>query len=386
MSLLEPEWLFRPRPLPDELLSSWLVRIAWRNAVKLHVFMSENWGVRHHFWERDIDRAADIRLLHLLASKTHTQRSAVLATVLADYEGTLFEYHHVHGPINWILPIGKIGRKRYGFGQQYCPACLSCDAEPYFRRAWRLSFHVACPIHGVRMADCCPSCQSPISFHEGDYGRHTLSDVCPMVFCKHCGYDLRRTVARDVPEDVVSMVTALHQVMREGWFPLIQNQDESPVMAVPFFAGLHLIARALVSHSVNMPLAKAVSYLSGLPLPIQDADDEGKSFDLSRVDMRLRVIHMLKWLLDDWPQRFIASGKLENISSSYFLPYKAGIFAPYWYVKPLNEYLDQSRYFVTKEERQSLIAFLRRHGQPVNAFNVSKWMGRAYRVVGSFSV
>lgn len=178
MSLLEHEWLFRPRPLPDELLSSWLVRIAWRNAEKLHAFMSTNWGVRHHFWERDIDHAADIRLLHLLASKTHTQRSVVLATVLADYEGTLFEYHHVHGPINWILPIAKIGRKRYGFGQQYCPACLAEDAEPYFRRAWRLSFHVACPAHGLRIEDCCPSCQSPISFHEGDYGRYTLADVC----------------------------------------------------------------------------------------------------------------------------------------------------------------------------------------------------------------
>ena len=49
-------WPAHPKPLPDELLSSWMVRIAGQHGLKLHTFASAVWpGIS--IWNRDIDRS-----------------------------------------------------------------------------------------------------------------------------------------------------------------------------------------------------------------------------------------------------------------------------------------------------------------------------------------
>ena len=44
-----------------------------------------------------------------------------------------------------------------------CPWCLQGDAEPYFRRQWRLTFVTLCPQHRCQLLDRCAACAAPCS-------------------------------------------------------------------------------------------------------------------------------------------------------------------------------------------------------------------------------
>src|SRR5207237_2020459 len=59
--------------------------------------------------------------------------------------------------------------------------CLAQEPA-YLRRRWRLAACVACPIHGVRLRDACPSCGAPFVPHR----HHALLNRT----CHDCGKPL----------------------------------------------------------------------------------------------------------------------------------------------------------------------------------------------------
>ena len=153
-------WPVRPKPLPDEILSSWLMRLAMAHGVKLHTLSTATWPQKA-VWNRDIDKSADEEVVRVLAGKTATSLERAWSTVLSAYEGRLFESYNYYGPTPWLLPVGVYHRVRQRYGQQFCPRCLAEDEEPYYRRRWRLAFMVCCEHHRVTLCDRCPRCTSP---------------------------------------------------------------------------------------------------------------------------------------------------------------------------------------------------------------------------------
>lgn len=168
-------WPIRPRPQPDELLSSWLRRIALAHTPKVHSFCHAVWpGLQ--IWNRDIDASAPAILTSVLAERTGVLAPAVEATTLRPFTGVLFEdLGSGSGHTDWILPIGIYHRTRRRPGLQWCPMCLSADEEPYYRRRWRLALASTCPRHGIVLADRCHGCSRPASPHRG---QDPLCDVC----------------------------------------------------------------------------------------------------------------------------------------------------------------------------------------------------------------
>lgn len=65
-------WPIRYKPLPDELLSSWLVRLAHGHGLKVQTFCNLMFGNRRQVWNRDIDRLAPDWLVEALALHTGT--------------------------------------------------------------------------------------------------------------------------------------------------------------------------------------------------------------------------------------------------------------------------------------------------------------------------
>lgn len=153
--LLNPEqlWLFRTKPKDDELLSSWLVRLAYGLALKLQVFTTQVLKKPAGFWSEDIDRASDRKLMQHLSIGTGTQYVRIEQTSIRYYEGKLWPVINSKGPQSWLLPHRRDGRYRTGNGQQYCQECLREDREPYFRRRWRLAHLVVCDIHHCYLQD-----------------------------------------------------------------------------------------------------------------------------------------------------------------------------------------------------------------------------------------
>jgi hypothetical protein len=168
-------WPIRPRPQPDELLSSWLRRIALAHTPKVHSFCHAVWpGLQ--IWNRDTDASAPAILTSVLAERTGVPAPDVEATTLRSFTGVLFEdLGSGSGHTDWILPIGIYHRTRRRPGLQWCPMCLAADEEPYYRRRWRLALASTCPRHGVVLADRCHDCGRPASPHRG---QDPLCDAC----------------------------------------------------------------------------------------------------------------------------------------------------------------------------------------------------------------
>lgn len=188
----EPVWIWpaHPQPISDELLSSWMVRLAHANGCKVHTFYSMEFGRDRQIWNRDIDRLAPDWLVEGLAIRTKISKDRVINISLRSYDGVVYEKHNAQGNTKWILPLGIYHRTRRRKGMQYCPVCLATDDIPYFRKHWRLAFYTECDIHGVLLRDACTKCMAPVIFHRTELGKRHLIKPLSISHCFNCGEHL----------------------------------------------------------------------------------------------------------------------------------------------------------------------------------------------------
>ncbi|QMW03314.1 TniQ family protein [Spirosoma foliorum] len=76
-------------PRPDEILSSWLTRLAHRHAMKCHSFCKALFPGQS-IWNRDIDKLAPEAILVELSHRTLTSIDTIRQTTLSSYEGRLY--------------------------------------------------------------------------------------------------------------------------------------------------------------------------------------------------------------------------------------------------------------------------------------------------------
>ena len=163
----------RPPPLKDELLSSWFVRLAHSNGDKVQSLAFRAFGRAYPYVNMgDMDRGGRLRMESILSSITGVSLERVLATTLAAYQGWLWAETSAYGARRWVMPVVDRQHRRVGHSLQACTECLK-EPVPYFRRSWRLAFHVVCPFHGIRLIDRCPGCGEPLAIHRGDVGTFT---------------------------------------------------------------------------------------------------------------------------------------------------------------------------------------------------------------------
>lgn len=152
-----------PQIQTDETLSSFVLRLARNQSAIPHELCSLVWpGLQ--FWPRDIDRTASSELVKHVAIAIQRKFSDVWVTTLHDLVDGMGHPSSKMGIQQGILPVGVYHRKRRRYGQQYCPECLKIN-PPYLRRSWRLEFVSACSVHGRRLLDSCPNCDTPFVPH-----------------------------------------------------------------------------------------------------------------------------------------------------------------------------------------------------------------------------
>ena len=181
----------RPKPLPDELCSSWLLRLASGSGMTMYAFRRVLSPRIFRTPVYDFDRSVGIYQLQPIADATVTPTEVVRSTLLRfdDDGGKGSPWLET-----WLLPVGSAEYTKERIGYQYCPECLA-SGVPYFRKRWCFSLFTACTEHKTQFVDECGRCGAPIhGFAIGLAGLErvlTPNGEVPFVRCVACGWDLR---------------------------------------------------------------------------------------------------------------------------------------------------------------------------------------------------
>lgn len=365
MALSGRVWPIHLKPQEDELLSSWLVRLARVYGIKTHSFCSSIWPGKS-IWNRDIDRLADAEVLSTLADKTATPYERVYETTLRAFEGRLWEKYNPIGNNPWLMPIGIYHRERRLWGLQYCPRCLMSDEDPYFRRAWRLAFVTVCEKHCSKLRDKCPKCSAPLNFYRNQY------EVNSITYCSECGYDLRKAIplnAKEMESQVRHQRNIL-MVLQSGWYDI---PDFGRVHSLLFFPVYHQIARLMATGRKSKQIQTAMKRLVSVPIISACFWGSNKYVETLFVDDRYSCFAMANWILDEWPDRFVAFCFENDILSSDLLRDMKSI--PLWYFKTVHDYLYRPDYSPSDEEIMHCLDHLKKEKYSITETNISKLLG-----------
>ncbi|QKV54739.1 TniQ family protein [Comamonas antarctica] len=197
------------QPYKDELLSSWLARVALHSGCDPLTLTGAIWP-KWRMWTIDADRGLTASRAMHAAAWFGCEPDAVHAATLGGLVDRLAGVSARSRPVvPWITALGNRNRQRYA-GLPCCPQCLASDPEPFFRRAWRLAFVVGCEVHGTRLIDRCPYCHALIAPHL------CISKLPNLARCSACGRDMRRYVPPLAEVDAMAFQRRAMEVLSVG--------------------------------------------------------------------------------------------------------------------------------------------------------------------------
>lgn len=170
-------WPVTVAPQDDELLSSWLHRLALANGLAPR-HLGDVLGCGAGMWSARLDCALPDGTLNVLNQQTGVARERIAMMTLGANSQTRL-----------LLPLRHLASRKAATWLQFCPQCLAADQAPYFRRSWRWATRISCWEHGCGLRDRCPGCGDAIA-------AFAQRDLIAQHFCKQCGDDLR--IARRV--------------------------------------------------------------------------------------------------------------------------------------------------------------------------------------------
>ena len=303
------QWLFHLSLQKDELLSSWLVRVAFAHGCDPLTLTGCLWpGER--VWTIDLDKNLPLPLLMQLASVAQLPSNALYnASLQPIIQHISRSDDTIHKSVSWILSLGTRNRKHTG-GLQICPRCLAEKTPVYYRRSWRIAWTIYCPEHHCTLIDCCPACYSAIQPH-----RLTIPND-NIAACAVCGLDLS-TIApkRCLSDNALHFQNTADQFLSNGsaelnnvsiplpqWFSLANNY-------------IHLLRQVLRSDNKN-----ACHFLAEIGININAAryPQNGLSFELCRTNDRINLLNDVNILLGLTPNEIISLICKHNVSKSAF--------------------------------------------------------------------
>ena len=182
IDLNNEKFRIKPKPQEDELLSSWLVRVA--RAHLTHTTSFTNMHFKEYksniIWQRDLDIWCPDELIERLVFKSGYSKDIIFNMTLRSLEGIVTNKITGKTFTPNIRALGNYCHIKTCGGLMFCPLCLKDDHIPYFRKIWRLKKYTICEKHNIELLNRCPNCLTPLtiskSFHEKNF-----------TFCYKCG-------------------------------------------------------------------------------------------------------------------------------------------------------------------------------------------------------
>src|SRR5690554_479786 len=359
-----------PQPYPEELLTSWMVRLALENGWHLHSFYKVTLGYQKTIWNRDTDKYNHPDLFDCLSVATGVSKEKIQQLSLQSYNGILFHGNLKAANLRWILPLGIYHRRRKLLGLQYCPLCLNEQPVGYYRKYWRFAFYTMCHKHNVHLLNECPQCHSPIEFHRIGIGHKTEKiPKTDIALCHACEFNLRFSPASNV------VSTRSSDFYREILNQFVNNYEqplEGLAMPLVFYERLRYLVKMLLH-----PYSKKFrSYYINRFLDIPDLKIESRVYyECLSIEQRFYIGKMAAWLISDWPTKFIEMSQRKLLFRSAISDDLCRGHLPYWLGKEIRTHFSDQAYMPSDREVESAILYLKRSNIPVNASSIGKIMG-----------
>lgn len=288
-------------PLPGEIRSSWLRRLAYANDGNFQSFCNRLCGMTR-LWLLDIDCLKSPTLENALFTHTVATTEQVRHTSLLSLEGILTGTIRTGGRGRFILPSNPLLRYPDNPGIQWCPLCLD-EKIAYWHKNWRLSFVTACNEHECLLADRCSdcgACAKPIS--RGD------------LRCWRCGYDVRRHPQQRANYEVLNLQERLLKYMYADNENSVENQIKfGEQHSILTFRTLWLLMRLVAGGPKSTLVRNAIKHLNTDKYPYQG--DPGVTWRVEALSVNARHFIMMNvsMLVSDWPNSFLESCKFTNL-------------------------------------------------------------------------
>ncbi|MCF7965204.1 MAG: TniQ family protein [Methylobacter tundripaludum] len=325
-------WPVHFKPLQDELLSCWLVRLAHGHGMKVQTFCNQVFGNRKQVWNRDIDRLAPSWLVDEVSRRTGTPSEMTWNTTLRSYEGLLYRKFRMAGSEQWILSLKMYHRKRMGYGLQFCPACLAEDEIPYFRKCWRVAFNTICTRHKNMLLDRCPECGSAIAVHRLDVGKPDILDTRQTSYCYVCGLDLR-TAPKVMPISYDNQTSAL--LLEASCILDPDYHLDNARWDLGRYDVMHQLCRIMTARK-HVSLREFV--LDQLGFPDIYLTEGYNSIELRSIEERQHLIQLAAWVLMDPESRIPAAWRAGSVRYNVLL--KDFLMPPEWYTRIVGRLTD----------------------------------------------
>jgi hypothetical protein len=203
------QWSVVAPLLPDEIISSWLVRAALIQGCDPMTLTLTVWP-KWRIWTQDADRFFNEDRFDRICTLSGIEKSILQSTCLFPIAKKLYgKKPPEKAAWTWVVAPGARNTKRHS-GIQYCPTCLKNDVRPYFRLQWRFAWHTGCKVHGHALLDRCHVCNAPVEYH-----RLQAQDKLITV-CATCKVDLRAAGVRSCLPDALKFQRVADDVLLNG--------------------------------------------------------------------------------------------------------------------------------------------------------------------------
>lgn len=149
----------RPRPLNDENLDSWAMRLAHANAA---TYFAKRVLRLNYYYLGQFDNRNDFQPIKALELATGLSYSKVVDTTFSHFQwkipGKVYlegketvgsnSFHQLQSPTEGLLE----------HTHRVCPSCWKDDETPYIRKKCRLRFWRTCPVHNIFLIENCQVC------------------------------------------------------------------------------------------------------------------------------------------------------------------------------------------------------------------------------------
>lgn len=357
-------FLIVPQPLEDELLSSWITRVALEHKRQLSIFLTlfvKKEGSQ--ISRTDIDFLYDEKLYEALVNKSNLTKEDIFKMSLRSEEGYLYSCS-----VNSLYPpneIRKLVDKRNHYGLMYCPRCLAEDKIPYFRKKWRYQFYNVCTRHQIFLTDRCWVCYERINFSKIKHNKN-------LAVCSKCEKDLSTTLFTKIQSNYkygLKAVKWFEKGLDRGYF-IINNQKVHSVFIFDSFKRfVYLLDRKESLILDDFPLINEYKNLC----------KKLENYNSKKVSMIYKdffLTAMIYFLFQNYPHNLQKFAKENHITYRDFLHgFKD---ASFWYKNLIFDLVPMENKRgreIVESEVIGAIKYLRNIGERVNVINVAEIVG-----------